>query len=108
MTQKTLKALAAAALLLAATAPARAYTGWQVGTWARTATVDDHEVRVRLELTENTIHCTVRSAEGPFGMTITIDADYLISRDGVLIGVLTSSKAPQKTRKPSDEKEDLN
>jgi hypothetical protein len=108
MTQKTLKALAAVALLIVATAPAQAYTGWQVGTWARTATVDDHEVRVKLELTENTIHCTVRSSEGSLGVTITIDADYVISRDGTLIGILAPTKGRQKTKKTNDDKEDLN
>jgi hypothetical protein len=104
MTRIPFKALAAVALLVATTAPVSAYEGWQVGTWTHTATVDDHEVKVTLDLTANTIHCTIRTKEGSATWTLTVEADYVLSRDGVVVGILAPGKASPKEKK-DDSKE---
>jgi hypothetical protein len=99
MTRILLTVLAALLLLATTAAPARAYEGWQVGTWAHTATVDDHQVKVTLDVTANTIHCTVRATEGPTTWTITAEADYVMSRDGIVVGILAAGKGSPKDKK---------
>jgi hypothetical protein len=103
MTRTLLTVLAALSLLVVTAAPARAYDGWQVGIWTHTATVDDHSVKVMLEVTAGTIHCTVRTKEGPANVTITVDASYVMSRDGLVVGILGPDKIAPKDEKHSAE-----
>jgi hypothetical protein len=87
----------AVVLLVALTVPLRAQdsdAGKPIGTWTHTATMDDHQVKVKLEVKADTIHCVVRTTEGPAVSTLTVDADYIVSRDGLLVGVLP---APRKS-----------
>jgi hypothetical protein len=104
MTRTLLKDLAALSLLAVATAPACAYWSSQVGTWTHTATVGDHRVKVTLDVTANTIHCTLRTEEGAAAVTITVEADYVMSRDGIVAGILAPGKAPPKGSATKDEK----
>jgi hypothetical protein len=108
MTRKTLTALAALVLLVAATSPLRAYDPLaHVGTWTRTATIDDHEVKIKLEVKDNTIRCTIHTTEGPVASTLTVEADYLVTKDGVLVGVLRGGKKPQKGAGKEDPKDSI-
>jgi hypothetical protein len=101
MTRILLTVLAALSLLATTTAPAHAHDGWQVGTWTHTATGDDHQVKVTLEVTANTVHGTVRTSEGPVTMTVTADASYVMSRDGLVVGILGPDKVSPKDEKNS-------
>jgi hypothetical protein len=99
MTRNLLLALA---LLVAMTVSLRAEESAEkpIGTWTRTTTVDDHPVKVKIEVKADTIRCTVRTAEGLARETITIEADYFVTRDGLLLGVVPlgqgEKKAPEK------------
>jgi hypothetical protein len=103
MTRTLLTVLTALSLLVMTAAPARAYDGWQVGTWTHSTTVDDHPVKVTLEVTANAIHCTVRTREGPATVTIALDASYVMSRDGLMVGILAPDKVAPKDEKNSAE-----
>ncbi|HYW86086.1 MAG TPA: hypothetical protein VFB30_22745, partial [Spirochaetia bacterium] len=101
MTRNLLLALA---LLLAMTIPLRADEPQEkpIGTWTRTTTVDDHPVKVKIEVKPETIRCMVRTAEGLAKETITVEADYFVTRDGLMLGVVPLGKSGQKSaEKPS-------
>jgi hypothetical protein len=97
----TRKMLAVVALVVATAAPLRAYeeADKPIGTWTRTTTVDDHQVRVKIEVKPDTLRCTVRTADGLATQTITVEADYFVTRDGVVMGMVPLGK---KTAKATD------
>jgi hypothetical protein len=97
----TRKMLAVLALLAATAAPLRAYEEVEkpIGTWTRTTMVDDQQVRVRIEVKADTIRCTARAAKGLVTETLTVEADYFITRDGVVMGMVPLGK---KTAKAAD------
>jgi hypothetical protein len=51
---------------------------------------------VKLDVKPDRLHCTVT---GPDGVAIVLDADYVVSKDGVVVGILRAKTAV----KPNDE-----
>jgi hypothetical protein len=86
-----------AALLSATAALGRADESPLVGTWTHRA--DDH--RVRLEIKLESLRCTITASDG---YALTVNADYVTSRDGVVLGIIRA----KKTEKKGDAQDDLN
>jgi hypothetical protein len=63
------------------------------GTWVRRA----DGCKVRLEVKPESLRCTVTTEEG---MAITVDADYVVSKDGILLGIL---RVPQAGKAADDD-----
>jgi hypothetical protein len=83
-------AILAAASLLALAAPGRAQQDRAEklqGTWVRR----DEGCKVRLEVRPASLRCTVTMEEG---VAMTVDADYVISKDGILVGILRAPLDP--------------
>jgi hypothetical protein len=81
----------ALALLVATTVPLWAQDNdgaKPIGTWTRTATVRHHEMRVKMEVKADTLRCTVRLPDEPLPGKFTADADYVITRDGRVLGAV--------------------
>jgi hypothetical protein len=82
-------AVLAASSLLALGAPSQAqqeHAQKLQGTWVRRA----DGCKVRLEVKPESLRCTVTTEEG---MAITVDADYVVSKDGILLGILRAPLA---------------
>ncbi len=95
MTRATRMALAATALLAAVSpAPAQTPDHRPLGTWTRRA--DGNKVTLTAE--PDRLRCTVQFKDG---FTISVSADYVVSKDGVLLGVLRPRGAAPD---PSDQK----
>jgi hypothetical protein len=84
------RAVLAAASLLALAAPSQAqheHAQKLQGTWVRRA----EGCKVKLEVKPEGLRCTMTTEEG---MAITVDADYVVSKDGILLGILHTPVAP--------------
>jgi hypothetical protein len=90
---RNLTVVLAAATLLALTAATQAQTEQRsaklVGTWTRKA----DGCKVKLEVKPETLRCTVTPE---VGYAVTVAADYVVSKDGVLLGILHAGKAGKK------------
>ncbi|HJT77664.1 MAG TPA: hypothetical protein VJ739_10730, partial [Gemmataceae bacterium] len=60
-----------------------------LGTW----THHRGAYRVRLEIKPDRLHCTIA---GPDGITFALDADYVVSKDGVVLGIIRARGAGKK------------
>jgi hypothetical protein len=85
-----------AALLCGTAALGRADESPLLGTWTHRA--DDH--KVRLEIKADGLRCTITADDG---CAVTVNADYVTSRDGVVLGIIRAKKAEKK-----GDEEDLN
>jgi hypothetical protein len=86
---RNLTVVLAAATLLALTAATQAQSERSaklLGTWTRKA----DGCKVKLEVKPETLRCTVATEEG---YAVTVVADYVVSKDGVLLGILHAGKA---------------
>jgi hypothetical protein len=84
------RAVLAAASLLALAAPSQAqheHAQKLQGTWVRMA----EGCKVKLEVKPDHLRCTMTTEEG---MAISVDADYVVSKDGILLGLLRTPVAP--------------
>lgn len=90
--------LATATLLaLTASAPAQSERNQKyLGTWTRHA----DGCKVKLEVKPETLRCTVTFEEG---YAITVEADYVVSKDGVLLGILHDPKNGKAAKKDKDD-----
>jgi hypothetical protein len=84
-----------AALLSSTAALGRADESPLVGTWTHRA--DDH--KVRLEIKPESLRCTLTGGEGISG---SVNADYVASKDGVVLGIIRAGKAEKKGDGPED------
>jgi hypothetical protein len=92
-------AVLAAATLLALTAPTHAQTERNqklLGTWTR----HSDGCKVKLDIKPEVLRCTVTIAEG---YAITVEADYVVSKDGVLLGIVRGPKTPKAAKKDDDD-----
>jgi hypothetical protein len=83
-------AILAAASLLALAAPGQAQQERAQklqGTWVR----KDVGCKVKLEVKPASLRCTVTMEEG---VAMTVDADYVVSKDGILVGILRAPMDP--------------
>src|SRR6266511_1967466 len=88
MTQYPRTTLAVAVLLAAAaTAPAQDSLK-PLGTWVRH--VEGH--KITFDVKPDAVRCTI--TEG--GYAISVDADYIVSKDGVLLGIIRTKGADKK------------
>ena len=90
------RAVLAAASLLALAAPSQAqheHAQKLQGTWVRRA----EGCKVKLEIKPECLRCTVTTEDG---MAITVDADYVVSKDGILLGIL---RAPVAAKASDDD-----
>jgi hypothetical protein len=94
MKRITHAALAAAVLLAAAVVARADEASKPLGTWVRRG--EDH--KVTLDVKPDMVRCTV-TAEG--GYSISVDADYIVSKDGIMLGVIRT----KGTEKKGDERE---
>jgi hypothetical protein len=84
------RAILAAASLLALAAPSQAQherAEKLQGTWVRMA----EGCKVKLEVKPDHLRCTMAMEEG---MAVSVDADYLVSKDGILLGLLRTPMVP--------------
>jgi hypothetical protein len=66
-----------------------------LGTWAH----HSNDYKVTFDVKPDTLRCTV-SGEG--GLSISVTADYVVSPDGVLFGVIRTRKADKKKEEEGD------
>jgi hypothetical protein len=92
-------AFLAAATLLAAAAPTPAQTEhnakW-LGTWIRHA----DGCKVKLDIKPDVLRCTVTIEEG---YAVSVEADYVVSKDGVLLGIVRGPKVQKASKKDKDD-----
>jgi hypothetical protein len=88
MTQYTRTTLAVAVLLAAAAAAPAEEAQKPLGTWVRH--IEGH--KVNFDVKPDTVRCTI--TEG--GYAISVDADYIVSKDGVLLGIIRTRGADKK------------
>jgi hypothetical protein len=92
-------AVLAAVTLVALAVPARAQTERNqklLGTWTRHA----DGCKVRLDIKPDVLRCTVTIAEG---YSISVEADYVVSKDGVVLGIVRGPKTLKAAKKDDDD-----
>lgn len=89
------------ALLVLTAAPARAQDGKAekppdlLGFWTHKA----EEGKVTLDICQHTLICTI---EAPKGMAFTVEADYAVSPDGLLVGILRAKQKKKDADNPDE------
>jgi hypothetical protein len=94
-----LSAVLAAASLLALTAATQAQserTQKLLGSWSRHA----DGCKVQLEVKPDSLRCTVTTEDG---FAISVNADYVVSKDGILLGILHARPAKKKDKDKDDD-----
>ncbi|HZU34808.1 MAG TPA: HEAT repeat domain-containing protein [Gemmataceae bacterium] len=75
------------------------------GTWRHRVLFGDKDIRVTIRCTARrlTVTCDLMSAKGqPVTCGAAVDADYAVTKDGLLFGVVTSIRRTQDDQPPAD------